>query len=233
MLKVFPELLFPSIKDIGSSLVKAVMHEGLIEKTFNSLVLIFKGYGLGILLALFFTIVAMINNFWRGIVEDIVLVAHPLPGIAIFPLCILWFGIGEGSIIFIVIHSVIWTLVLNMISGFSSIPVIYVEIGQSMGLNKLCMIKDIYIPASLSNILTGIKVGWARAWRIVICAELIFGVMGINSGLGWFILYKRNLLDIPGMFAAIIIIAIIGIFIEDFLFSKIEGVTVKKWGMIK
>jgi len=233
MCKVFPELLFPSLIDILSSIYKAIMKENLFGKTINSLTLLIKGFGLGISLASLLSMIAMANAFCKEIVEDIVLIAHPIPGIAIFPICILWFGIGEGSIVFIVIHSVVWTLTLNMTLGFNSIPRIYKEIGKSMGLNRFYMIKDIYIPGAFIHILTGIKIGWSRAWRVVISAELVFGVMGVNSGLGWFILYKRNLLDISGMFAVIVVIVVIGIVVEDFLFVRLENATVKKWGLLR
>ena len=102
-----------------------------------------------------------------------------------------------------------------------------------MGLSMIRLIMDIYLPASLPSILSGLKVGWARAWRALISAEMIFGVSGAVGGLGWFIYVKRYQMDTAGTFAALVVIMIIGILIEHLLFNSLEKHTIRKWGMIK
>lgn len=156
-----------------------------------------------------------------------------LPGVALLPLAIMWFGIGEPTIIFIVIHSILWPMSRSIIDGFKSISNIYIESGKNIGLRGLKLVLGVYIPAAFSSILSGMRVGWARAWRGLISVEMIFGTTGSGAGIGWFIFMKRTNVDIAGVFAALIVIIIIGIIIEYGLFRTIEKKTVKKWGMIR
>ena len=93
------------------------------------------------------------------------------------------------------------------------------------------MIFYIMVPAAFPYLLTGFKIGWSRAWRAIIAAEMVFGTAGVSGGLGWYIYKERYLMDISGVFAALVVIGIIGILVEDLLFGFIERKTVKRWGM--
>lgn len=115
--------------------------------------------------------------------------------------------------------------------GFRAVPQIYIESGKNMGLGKLGLVTGIYIPASFSYILSGIRTGWARAWRGLISAEMIFGTTSSGAGIGWFIFMKRTNVDIAGVFAALLVIIAIGIVVEYGVFHTIEKMTLKKWGM--
>jgi len=103
---------------------------------------------------------------------------------------------------------------------------------MNIGLSKIGLITGIYIPATLPNIYAGLKIGWARAWRALISAEMVFGATGSKSGIGWFIYEKRAYLDVPAVFASLVVIVIIGIAVEDLLFNQIEKHTIRKWGMV-
>ena len=89
----------------------------------------------------------------------------------------------------------------------------------------------ILIPAALPSILTGLKVGWAFAWRTLIASELVFGVSSGSGGLGWYIFENRNELQIDAVFAGLLAVILIGLFIESVVFRSIERATVLKWGM--
>ena len=128
-------------------------------------------------------------------------------------------------------HSLLWPMILNILAGFRSIPKIYKEVGDNFGLGSLQNVCYIMIPASLPYLLAGIKIGWARAWRALISAEMLFGAAGGKGGLGWYIFQKRVFMDTVGIYGGLIVIILIGIFVEDLIFNKIENMTVKKWGM--
>lgn len=232
-LDVFPSLIFPSVFTIFDALVVGIAEENLLLSTYHSLVLIFQGLGLGIMIALLLMAMAFLNKCFYNLVSNLIVFLNPIPGIAIFPLAILWFGAGKNSIIFVILHSVIWGLLLNMISGVNSILPIYKEVGLNLGLSRLRMVKDIYIPACMPEIISGVKIGLSRAWRTAIAAEMAFGIIGSNTGLGRHMSHMRNTLNIPGLFSGIILIAFVGILLEDVLFGMIEKHTVKKWGMTR
>lgn len=229
----FPEIMFPSAGEILTTLAGEILDGSLIVKTGYSLYLIGVGMLLSLVLAVLLTILAMLVKTVRDVTGMLISILDPLPGIALLPLAILWIGIGEESIIFVMVHSVLWPILLNVIAGFDSVPVIYQEVGRSFGMPRLKLIARVYVPAAFPSILTGIKTGWARAWRALISAEMVFGATGTTGGLGWDIYTKRSYLDMPGMFASLLVIMAIGILVEEMLFKVIERKTLRKWGMVR
>ena len=227
----FSSLLLPSPLTVFRSLYDGLSSGTLLQMTWYSLYLILYGLVISFALAGLLTTLAIVNPWARDIIQSIVAVVDPLPGIALLPLAILWIGIGEGAIIFVIVHSVLWPVLLNTISGFENVPRMYREVGACIGLNPFAMILQVYIPASFPSILTGIKTGWARAWRALISAEMVFGATGLTGGLGWDIYMKRSFMDLPGMFATLLVIMFIGILIEDIIFKNLEKNTLDRWGM--
>ena len=227
----FPELMFPSLGKIFQSLIKGFSRDGLGAMTLYSLSLIAKGLLIGIVLAFILSGLSIVSKTFYSIYHMVVSLCDLIPGVALLPLAILWMGIGEGTIILIVVHSIIWPMSRSSMDGFRAVPQIYIESGENMGLGKLGLVTGIYIPASFSYILSGIRTGWARAWRGLISAEMIFGTTSSGAGIGWFIFMKRTNVDIAGVFAALLVIIVIGIVVEYGVFHTIEKMTLKKWGM--
>ena len=95
----------------------------------------------------------------------------------------------------------------------------------------LSYVARILIPAAFPSILTGLKIGWAFAWRTLIAAELVFGVSSGSGGLGWFIYENKNQLEIASVFAGLFTVILIGLVVENLVFRTIELRTVRKWGM--
>lgn len=232
-LKVFSPLLFPSLGSIGASLIKELGNGSLFVKTGYSLYLIIQGIALSLVLAAVLTVLSNASRQIADLLNSIVALVDPLPGIALFPLAILWFGIGRSALLFIMVHSVLWPVLLNVTTGFRSVSNIYVDIGRNIGLTRFGLVKGVYLPASLPSILTGLRTGWARAWRALISAEMVFGSTGVSGGLGWDIFVKRSFLDVPGMYASLFVIMLIGLFMEEVVFKMVEKKTVKKWGMVR
>jgi NitT/TauT family transport system permease protein len=156
---------------------------------------------------------------------------NPLPAIALLPLALIWFGLGNGSLVFILIHSVLWPVALNTHSGFRAVSETLRMVGRNYDLRGLRYIRKILIPAAFPSILTGLKIGWAFAWRTLVAAELVFGVSSGQGGLGWFIFENRNLLEIPAVFAGLLTVILIGLIVENLIFRVIEARTVLKWGL--
>jgi NitT/TauT family transport system permease protein len=154
-----------------------------------------------------------------------------LPAIALLPLAFLWFGLGDISIIFVLVHSVLWAVALNTHSGFKSVSNTLRMVGRNYGLKGPRFIAKILVPAAFPSIVTGLKIGWAFAWRTLIAAELVFGVSSGQGGLGWFIYESKNMLEIPTMFAGLLTVIIIGLVVENLIFRNVEAVTVRRWGM--
>ncbi|MEL7564130.1 MAG: ABC transporter permease [Dehalobacterium sp.] len=220
--EVFSPLIFPSLSVVFKYLWLAIKSGEIVKEILFSLKLVLQGLGVGFFLAVIFVSLSKLSKTFEGFLETMTALAHPLPGIALLPLIILWFGTGTKSIIFIVIHSVVWPIVLNLSAGFKSIPQIYLEVGENFGLTRVGIIWNVMIPASLPFLMSGLRIGWARAWRALISAEMIFGATGGSGGLGWYIFKKRVFMDTPGLFAGLITIILVGLFVEYFIFKKLE-----------
>ena len=224
-------LAFPSLTLIAKALVNSIISGEIISQMLFSIGLILFGLIIAIIIGLILSSLSIINPIVENLVDTCISIFHPLPGIALLPLIILWIGTGSKAVVFIIIHSVLWPMILNMVAGFKAIPQVYKKIGRNYEFSTGKIISKIYIPASLPYIIAGLKIGWARAWRAAISAEMIFGATGGKGGIGWYIFNKRVFMDTPGLFAGLIVIIIIGILVEDLAFGKLEETTIKKWGI--
>lgn len=225
------ELLVPTFTSTFEAWYKLAASGELLTKTAYSLKVLAWGYGAGIFLATILTIIATLTKLGQDIMETLTSMFSPLPAIALLPLALIWFGLGNGSLIFVLIHSVLWPVALSMHSGFKSVSPTLRMVGRNYGLTGLSYARHILFPAAFPSILTGAKIGWAFAWRTLIAAELVFGVNSGGGGMGWLISESKNNLDIPNVFAGLLTVIIIGLVIENCLFKPLEALTVKKWGM--
>lgn len=224
-------LLFPSFTQTLSALWDAFLHEDLAAATVASLSLLLKGYLSAIAFAALFVSLATANTYVRETLLTLTAMFNPLPAIALLPLAMLWFGIGEASVIFVLIHSVLWPFALATLSGFDSVPGTHRLVGRNYGLTGARYVAHVLIPSALPALISGLKIGWAFAWRTLIAAELVFGVSSSKGGLGWFVFRNRNELFTDKVFAGLVVVVLIGLVVEFGLFRAVEAATVRRWGM--
>ncbi|MEV9500086.1 ABC transporter permease [Aliarcobacter butzleri] len=223
-------LMFPTFNETIKGFFEVIQNGELVSRILSSLKVQVMGYVIGGFLALILTIFAISTRFGAYLLELLTAVFNPLPPIALLPLALLWFGLGYGSIVFVIVHAVLWPIAINIYSGFQGVSNTLKMVSKNYELSTFEYIFKIAIPAAFPNILTGLKVGWAFSWRTLIASELVFGVSSGNGGIGWFIYEKKNQLDINLVFAGLLTIILIGI-ITDVIFEYIEKRTVVKWGM--
>jgi NitT/TauT family transport system permease protein len=224
-------LMFPTFSETLTTLWTSLADGQLLERCLTSLRILLVGYAVGIAAAAVLTILAVTTRFGNDLLSTLTSMFNPLPAIALLPLALLWFGLGEGSLTFVLVHAVLWPMALNTHSGFMGVSDTLRMAGQNYGLKGLRFVMLILVPAALPSILTGLKIGWAFAWRTLIAAELVFGVSSGAGGIGWFIYENRNQLEIPSVFAGLLMVIIIGLLVESVIFRSIEIYTVRKWGM--
>ena len=223
-------ILMPTLFTIFKAFFTGITNGLLLVSTANSLLLIAIGLLTGSIIALLLSVLSYFSINVSSLTDTLTSILHPIPGIALLPLVILWFGIGQISIAVIIIHSVVWPMVITLRTGFKEIPEHYLYVGRNYELNGGELLLYILLPASLPHGVSGLKIAWARSWRAVISAEMVFGAMGSLGGLGWYMYSKRVFMDSPGMFAGIIMLVLIGMVFENAVFSTIERNTLKKWG---
>ena len=225
------DLLLPSFIDTAKAFIDGIVTGELLAKVWISLTVLVKGYLIGIVLAFGMTTLAVSTQLGRDLLGTLTSMLNPLPAIALLPLSLLWFGLGENSLIFVLVHSVLWALALNTYAGFLGVSETQRMAGRNYGLKGIRFVWYILIPAALPSILAGLKIGWAFAWRTLIAAELVFGASSGKGGLGWYIFQNRNELYTDKVFAGLAAVIIIGLLVENLLFSNVERLTVKRWGM--
>jgi NitT/TauT family transport system permease protein len=224
------DLLLPTFSATMLALVEGLASGELIDKVLISVSVLLQGYVAGVVLAFALTTLAVSTQLGRDLLATLTSMFNPLPAIALLPLALLWFGLGRGSLVFVLIHSVLWPLALNTYAGFQGVPETLRMAGRNYGLRGILYVLQILVPAALPAILSGLKIGWAFAWRTLIAAELVFGAASGKGGLGWYIFQNRNELYTDRVFAGLVMVVLIGLLVESLGFATLERLTVRKWG---
>ncbi|MGC2218660.1 MAG: ABC transporter permease [Pseudolabrys sp.] len=224
-------LLFPSFGETIRTFSKDIANGVLIDRTITSLRTLAIGYALGLVLAAVLTTVAVASTAGTRVLSTLTAMFNPLPAIALLPLALIWFGLGTPSLVFVIIHSVLWAVALNTLIGFRGVPETLRMSGRNVGLKGARYVGLILIPAAFPSILAGLKIGWAFAWRTLVAAELVFGVSSRSGGIGWYIFEARNDLDTATVFSGLLAVILIGLVVESVIFRAIEARTVNLWCM--
>ncbi|MGZ9896253.1 ABC transporter permease [Bordetella bronchiseptica] len=225
------DLLLPGAWQTARAFFEELGAGQLPARAALSFSVLFKGYAVGVALAFVLTTLAVSTRFGRDLLSTLTAMFNPLPAIALLPLAMLWFGLGQGSLVFVLIHSVLWALAVNMYSGFLTVSETLRMAGRNYGLTGLRYVLGILVPAALPSILSGLRIAWAFAWRTLIAAELVFGASSGKGGLGWYIFQNRNELYTDRVFAGLAAVVLIGLAVENLVFDTLERVTVRRWGM--
>jgi NitT/TauT family transport system permease protein len=224
-------LVFPTLTATLAALGEGIVSGELPKAALYTIALLLEGYAAGLAAAAVLTALAAATRIGADLLETLTAMFNPLPSIALLPLALIWFGLGPGSVIFVLIHAVLWSVALATLTGFRGVGGTLRMVGRNYGLSRLGYITRILIPAAFPSILTGLKVGWAFAWRTLIAAELVFGVSSGSGGLGWYVFEKKNQLLIPEVFGGLLTVILFGLLIENLGFRLLENRTVRRWGM--
>lgn len=224
-------LLFPTLSDTLAAAFGSIASGELPRAAVFTIQLLLKGYAAGLVLAALLTALATVSRVGADLLETLTSMFNPLPSIALLPVAMTWFGLGDRSVIFVLIHAVLWAVALNAHSGYRAVSPTLRMVGQNYGLSGPAYIARILIPGAFPSILTGLKVGWAFAWRTLIAAELVFGVSSQSGGLGWYIFSYNNQLLKANVFAGLLTVIVFGLLVENLVFKTIERRTVGRWGM--
>jgi NitT/TauT family transport system permease protein len=224
-------LLVPTFAETVRALLRDVANGTIPDRALSSIEVLLVGFATGTVLAGLLTVFAISTRIGTDFLETMTAMFNPLPAIALLPLALIWFGLGAGSLVFVLVHSVMWAVALNTLAGFRSVSTTVRMVGRNYNLSGLRFVAKILIPAAFPSILAGLKIGWAFAWRTLIAAELVFGVSSGQGGLGWYIFESKNQLNIPEVFAGLLTIILIGLAVENVIFRAIETKTVQRWGM--
>ena len=229
-LGIFPARLFPPLETVAVTFVQLTVAGILPHHVGETLARLFAGFALAAVAGVVIGI--LMGRFRRA--EDIFLplvsIIAPIPGIAYAPLFLLWFGLGNFATVLLVGFASSFAVIINTWTGVKAVKEIWVRSAQSMGADNQRMFRQVILPGALPYIFTGLRLGMAQAWRILVVVEML---AGIDWGLGWMIFGARELLNTDVMLSGVAVIGIIGLVLEKQVFERIEDYTVVRWGMME
>jgi NitT/TauT family transport system permease protein len=227
------EMTMPPPWVVGKIFFEFLVSGELLYKLYYTVLAILVGLAASLIIAAVMTTAALLFTRAAYIVEVLTSIMHPMPSVAMIPLVIVWIGIGFQGVVALTINSCLWPILLNSYTGFRAVHVTYMEVGRNVGLRKFKLIGSVMIPSALPYLLAGLKVAWARSWRTVVAAEMVFGTTTDSEGIGWFIFEALQYVNFSQILSGVFVIIIFGIVMERGVFETIEKKTVIKWGMSK
>jgi len=226
---VFPARLFPPIETIASAFVQLTLSGILPRHALETVFRLLAGFAIAASIGVVIGIAMGRSRRAQDIFLPLVSLGAPIPGLAYAPLFLLWFGLGNLAAILLVGFVAMFPVILNTWTGVKAVKEIWVRSAVTLGADNRRLFRQVILPGALPYILTGLRLGLAQAWRILVAVEMLASV---SWGLGWLIFGAREFLNIDVMLAAITVIAIIGLTLEKLVFQRLENYTVVKWGMV-
>jgi NitT/TauT family transport system permease protein len=227
---LFPPKLFPPLETIGATLYRLTVSGILPHHVAETLLRLIAGFALAAVVGVTLGILMGRSRRAEDYLLPLVSIGAPIPGIAYAPLFMLWFDLGNKSAILVVGFVSAFPIIFNTWTGVKAVKEIWVRSAQVMGADNSRLFRQVILPGALPYILTGLRLGLAQAWRILVVVELLAAV---PWGLGLLIFGARQFLATDVMLAGIAVIGIIGLALEKLVFQKLEHYTVVRWGMMQ
>jgi len=226
-LRIWPPYLFPPPWGVGEALWAGFQDHSFwigIAMTMKRMAI---GYGLSVILGMVLGLAVASHRFLEETVGGLMVSLQSLPSICWVPLAILWFGLSEKAILFVVLMGSLLSVTIAMEDGRKQLPKIYAMAGRNLGASGFRLFWYVLLPASLPYIVSGLKQGWAFAWRSLIQAEMIF----LTLGLGQLLMMGRDLNDMSQVIAVMILIIVLGYLVDALVFRTAERVLQNRWGL--
>lgn len=226
----FPPKLFPSLLTVARTFVDLVRSGILLANVEGTIIRLMLGFALAAIVGVGVGIAMGRSRWAEDVLLPLVSIGSPIPGLAYAPLFILWFGLGNLPAVLLVGLASAFPAAVNTWTGVKAVKEIWIRAAKGMGAREDQLFHKIILPGALPYILTGLRLALARAWRVLVAAEMLTSV---PQGLGWLIFGAREFLNTDVMLAGIAVIGIIGVVLERFVFARLERMTVVRWGMLE
>jgi NitT/TauT family transport system permease protein len=228
-LGIFPPRLFPPLEEVAATFIRLTAEGILPHHAAETVGRLLAGFALAAVAGVLIGIAMGRSRRAEDIFLPLVSIGAPVPGLAYAPLFLLWFGLGNVGAILLVGFVSAFPVIINSWTGVKAVKEVWVRAAQSMGADDQRLFRKVILPGALPYILTGLRLGLAQAWRILVGVEMLAAV---PWGLGWMIFGAREFLNTDVMLAGIVVIGAIGLVLEKFVFQRLEQYTVVRWGMM-
>jgi ABC-type nitrate/sulfonate/bicarbonate transport system permease component len=226
---IFPTILFPPLEQVAVTFARLTASGILPHHALDTVIRLLAGFALAAIFGVGIGLAMGRSRRAEDILLPLVSILAPIPGLAYTPLFLLWFGPGNLSSVLLVGFVSSFAVIYNTWTGVKAVKEIWLRSAQAMGANDRRLFRQVILPGALPYILTGLRLGLAQAWRILVAVEMLAAV---PWGLGWLIFGAREFLNTDAMLAGVVVIAIIGLALEKLVFKRLEDFTVVRWGML-
>ncbi len=228
-LGLFPAQFFPSLETIAGAFVRLTLSGVLPHHAFDTLIRLIAGFALAAIAGVSIGVLMGRSRRAEDYLLPLVSIGAPIPGLAYAPLFLLWFGPGNVPSVLLVAFVSAFPIIYNSWTGVKAVKDIWVRSAHAMGADNSRLFRHVILPGALPYIMTGLRLGLAQAWRILVAVEMLAAV---PWGLGWMIFGAQEFLNTDVMLAGIAVIAVIGVGLEKLVFQPLENFTVVRWGMM-
>ncbi len=226
-LKIWPPYLFPTPRGVGEALYAGFQDHSFLIAIAVSMRRVLIGYGISVVLGMILGLGLGTSKFLEETMGGLLVSLQSLPSICWWPLALLWFGLSQNAILFVVVMGSLLSVTLAMEDGRKQMPKIYSMAGRNLGASGFQLFWYVLLPASLPFIVSGLKQGWAFAWRSLITAEMLY----LSLGLGQILMMGRDLNDMSAVIAVMILIIAIGYVVDGLVFKSMESRLQRRWGL--
>ena len=229
---VLPAYRLPSPLDVLSSLRDQLSSGDLQEASYHSVRRGALGFVASLAIATPLGLLVGRVRPVRRAIGPILSGLQSLPSVAWVPAAILWFGLSDATIYFVVLMGAVPSIANGMVSGLDQVPPLFLRVGRVLGARGLASARHVLLPAALPGYVGGLRQGWAFSWRSLMAAELIARSPDLGLGVGQLLDQSRQLQDFPGVLAGVFTILVIGIAIELCLFAPLEKRVLRRRGLL-
>jgi NitT/TauT family transport system permease protein len=226
-LELWNDVIFPHPKEVADAIILGMSDGSLPQAILASMQRLCIGYGISLLIGIPLGLLLGRKRLLDDTIGSLAVGLQALPSICWLPIAVLWFGLSETAMQFVIIMGSLMSITLSVRDGVRTIPTLYLRAASILGATGWRFYQYILFPASLPSIITGAKLGWSFAWRSLMAAELLY----VTSGIGSNLMMGRELNDMAQVVAAMIIIITIGLLTDRLVFRFAEGFIHRRWGV--
>lgn len=219
-LEIYPKAMFPSLEVVFVKLMSMISTGELITQAIYSISIVIVTMCLSLVIGLMAVAASTSSRYIRVNIELLNATLGPIPGVAVLPFIILWFGISQTSMNLIMIHAMVWPIWLTLMLSKDKLDQKYSKLMRAFKVKSNYKWMHVYLQGMVPDIITALEIAWGRGWRTLLSVEMIFGIVGDQSGLGWLVYERRMYMDTAGMLSGLLVIALCGIIFESLLFKS-------------
>lgn len=225
-----PAAILPPLSNIFLAIWKMAYEGTLWGDVAATLMRLVKSCVVGMVIGTLLGVLMGYFRLWERALVSPMNFLLAIPGTALFPLAMIWFGLTDFAIISILIYEVALTVMLNTWTGVKTVDLALIRAGRAFGVSGFGLFARVLIPAALPSIIAGYRQAFSRAWRILVVAEML---VSVSAGLGYRIYWAQEYFNSEVVFGSLFVVGIVGLLIERVFLRTFEVMTVERWGVMR